>query len=438
MKKIKFILIFLLGIILFFIPISLPIVGLEEQNIFIIQFMKFINLYLNNSFLMFLILLQILIIVIGLLGFYRKVEQKEFKNEFLNQVISLNIFTNLIRIVGSLLFLLIIFKNLGINIYFQKQDLFFYQVNEIIRIITNPKIGQICFNFLLNLIIIYFIGNLLLPLLNSFGMIEFLKNILMIKIKTKNEFLIYFKWVLINQLEQVKENNQKYSNLLIPTSNILFVILIVNALGLSNYFLLFYFIYFLVIIITNYIIIKMNFLNLKELILINDYNTNLTIKEAILFSDNICNDFNFKKEFKNIMKKIIITYLNMIPNIMIVGVLILTIFEKTTLLQTITMPLIPFVEFIGFAKESIDLGIMMFVGSIDTYLPILLINTENIFSTASIFFIGILTLIQFSVIRNNELKIIERSKLFLLKTIISIPIILIMIYLLVYFKVVSF
>ena len=264
MKKLKFILIFLLGIIIFFIPISIPVIGLEEQNIFIIQFMKFINLYLNNPFLICLILLQILIIIIGLLGFYRKVEQKEFKNEFLNQVISLNIFTNLIRIFGALLFLLIIFKNLGINIYFQKQGLFFYQVNEIIRIITNPKIGQVAYNFLVNLTIIYFIGNLLLPLLNSFGMIEFLKNILMIKIKTKNEFLIYFKWVLINQLEQVKENDQKYKYLLIPTTNILFVILIVSVLDLSNYFLLFYFIYFLVIIITNYIIIKMNFLNLNN------------------------------------------------------------------------------------------------------------------------------------------------------------------------------
>ena len=466
MKKIKFSLIFLLGIILFLIPIPLPINGLEEPTIFLAQFSKFIKIYLNEQFIYFTILIQIIIIISALIGIYRKIKNYYFDKEIYNELTSTKVSAIIIKILGASFFLLIACKNLGINVYFQQQGIIFYQINEVIKIITDPKIGQTCYDLVNNLIITFFLGNLLLPLLTDFGSVEFIgslcsrfmKKIFKVPGYSAIDAISSFLGdgtigILVTDHQYQKGYyTQKEAGIIASCFSIVgiaFAVLVAQELGLSDNFLIFYTTIFLTTIVIGYVIARMNIFNFsdKKMKDIELTNKNLNVKEAFLLGVDVCDKTDFKKVINKTFKNILITYITFVPTIMIVGIIGLFIAQKTMLFQLISLPLVPFIEFLGFGQDAIKIAPTMLIGFIDMYLPALLVIDDATISSASKFFVGVLSFSQLIFMSETGImllktkigfKFLDLIKLFLIRTLIAIPVILIVTYMLVYFNVVSF
>ena len=131
------------------------------------------------------------------------------------------------------------------------------------------------------------------------------------------------------------------------------------------------------------------------------------------------------------IKKVAVLYITFIPVIMFMGTAGLIVAEYTNIFSIISMPLIPFLQLLGFSKEVAgSMAPSMIVGFSDMYLPSLLI--ESVKSDMARFVIGTLSFAQLIFLSETGMILVaskigftfwDALKFFVLRTIITFPVI---------------
>ncbi|MGL5099273.1 MAG: hypothetical protein ACRC6B_04435, partial [Fusobacteriaceae bacterium] len=134
---------------------------------------------------------------------------------------------------------------------------------------------------------------------------------------------------------------------------------------------------------------------------------------------------------KDSLFKVLIIYITFIPVIMCVGTLGLVIAENTEFFNIVSMPLLPILNLLGFTNEvSQAMAPAMIVGLSDMYLPALFI--ENSGSEVARFIVGTLSFAQLIFLSETGMILVNSKmgfsfldviKFFLLRTVLTFPVI---------------
>lgn len=149
---------------------------------------------------------------------------------------------------------------------------------------------------------------------------------------------------------------------------------------------------------------------------------------------------------KEAVTNVLNIYIGFLPIIMTVGTLSLIIAEYTPFFSVISAPFIYLYEWIGYGAETAQLmAPATLAGFADMYLPALFIT--NATSEASRFFIGVLAFTQLVFLSETGMILVKTKiglnffdiiKVFLFRTLLSIPLLYLLTEVLVFFNVISF
>lgn len=469
LKNIKFILLFGFGVFAFLIPFSLPIPGMEENNILISHFSNLVEMYLHDPFVYFTLFVQILIIISAFVGLYRRITKFDFKNEFINDLCGTTYPVIIMKIIGAIFFLLIGLNSLGITINIPTTNSFMLFINDVYQKIINPDTGGTTYNLVLALFLTFFAGNVLLPFLTEFGAVEFIGNLasrLMHKLfdipgYSAIDAVASFVGdgtigILVTDRQYQRGYYTQRQAGIIATSfsivGIAFATLVANELGFSNHFGIFYGTILLVTVVLAFVLSRINFFKFKDTYYDEDNKKpadhNVSFKQAYQIGVDVCDHANVKQIFLTACKQITTTYIVFVPTIMCVGTIGLMIATYTDIFNIISMPFAPILQFLGFGESSQAMAPGLFVGFADMYLPTLFVSDVGAsVSSAGKFFIGVLSFCQLvflsetgMILLNTKIgfKFWDLIKLFVIRTVLSIPIILLVTYLLSWVGIVSF
>ncbi|MER2063898.1 MAG: YjiH family protein, partial [Alkalibacterium sp.] len=150
--------------------------------------------------------------------------------------------------------------------------------------------------------------------------------------------------------------------------------------------------------------------------------------------------------FIEAVKNIIHIYIGFLPIIMAVGTISLIIAEYTPFFDVISAPLVPLYEFIGYSSDvAAQMAPASLAGFADMYLPALFITGAE--SEAARFFIGVLAFTQLVFMSETGMILVETKiglnfwdviKVFLFRTILSIPLLYIITQILAAMNVIAF
>ncbi len=447
--KLKFIFFSILGFVLFLVP--LPLGG--ESKIFISHFVDFVT---NKLLFIFLPFTQFvaLIVLIGTIVFLLY----DSKNEYLNKLFKTDFINTIIRIVGSFLYIMVM--NNWLN------------NTSIGQIINNPNTGGLMAGdggLLTTLYITFFIGILILPLLTHFGAVEFIGTILSPVIKKVFRVPGYAAvdgiasfvgdgtiGIVVTDTQYKRGYYTKREAYIIATSfsivGIAFAASIAEELGFSSIFPIFYGSIALATIIVAIITARLPLKKFED-----EYkkgvepfkaetDSSISIyKNAIDLASKQAEKANFSDIMKESVGSIINIYIGFLPVIMFVGTVALIVAENTSLFTIISLPLVPVYSLLGFSNEVAQMmASASIVGFADMYLPALFITESP--SEASKFFIGVMSFTQLIFMSETGMVLLKSSiglnfldiiKVFIYRTIVCIPIIMIITYLLVQIGVIS-
>ena len=448
---ILFIVMGILGFCLFLVPFSLPIEGHETSTIFIAHFNAFLSDNFENPITYIAIGFQSLVIISVFVGIYRRITKFQFKSEFINGLCGTTIPMIIMKFIGSVFFILLAVQNLGMNL----------PSNVVLDTITNPDTGGTTYGLVMSLFITFFAGIALLPLLTDFGAVEFIGNLAsrfmnkLFKVPGYAAIDAVASFVGDGTIGIIVTDNQYQKGYytqrqaaVIATSfsivGIAFATLVAEELGFSDHFFVFYGSIFLVTIILGIIISRVRLFHFSD-----DYydvNTSkpedkaMPLREAFTSGVLVAKNNNILTTLKNVGKQIITTYITFVPTIMCVGTFGLIIAETTPIFQWISLPFIPILEFLGFGESATAMAPALFVGFADMYLPTLfVIDPSVVVSSAGKFFIGVVSFSQLiflsetgMILLNTKIgfRVIDMIKLFIFRTLLAIPITLLITYLL--------
>lgn len=468
LNKIKFFSLLAFGIFAFLIPFSLPVPGLEKKTILISHFSSFILTNFKTQFIIFTIIVQFLILATVIIAIYKRCKKFTFKHKFLNDLTETGIPINLMKISGALFFLLIAFNELGFSINFEHLG-FLKQFKPVYEMIINPDTGGTTFGLVLSLFLTFFIGNALLPIITDFGAVEFIGN-LVSKFMTKLFKIPGYSaidaiasfvgdgtiGILVTDKQYQKGYyTQRQAGIIASSFSIVgiaFATLVAEQLNLANHFFIFYGTIILITLIIAFIFARVNFFHFKDTYYDENHvqppAENATFSEALAKGINVCSHANVKEIILTACRQIVLTYIVFVPTIMCVGTIGLIIATYSDIFQIISLPFVNILEFFGFGESSQAMAPGLFIGFIDMYLPTLFVSDPGlVISSAAKFFIGVLSFSQLvflsetgMIFLNTKIgfKFFDIVKLFLIRTILSIPILLVITYLLSYFSILSF
>ncbi len=432
----KFIFFSILGIILFLVPI--PIHG--DSQIFISHFVSFV---LNNLYTPFILITQIIafinIICSYIFLFYTS------KNEDLNKIFKSSILNICTRILGSFLYLLVL------NGWFN--------TNTFVSLLVDPYTGGVMAGeggLLTTLYLTFFIGILILPLLTHFGAVEYIGTLIapfmvkVFKVPGYSAIDAIASFVGDGTIGIVVTDNQykrgyysKREAYIIATSfsivGIAFAASVAEKLGFATIFPIFYFSIALTVVIIAFITARLplkkfqnTYYENKKPKTVNKDNNKSIHSNALHLAVKQANTVNFKKLTKETFINIINIYIGFLPVIMLVGTLSLVIAEKTSFFTVISTPFVPIYELFGFSTDVAEvMASSSIVGFADMYLPAIFI--ADVPSETARFFIGVLSFTQLLFMSETGMVLLKSSiginfldiiKIFLYRTILSIPIVL--------------
>lgn len=468
--KVKFIVIFILGIFAFLIPFSIPgVPGLEESNILISHINTLIKEYAYQPLIIFTLIVQVLIIISACLGIYKRITNKEFNHEFLNELCSPTIPMIIMKIFGSFFFILLALPQIGVEVKIPESNEFLRVLNQMYAGITNPDTGGTTFNLVLSLFITFFLGNALLPLLTEFGAVEFVGNLAS---KMMNKLFNVPGYSAIDAIAsfvgdgtigilvtdrqyQKGYYTQKQAGIIATSFSIVgiaFATLVAEELGFSDQFPIFYGSIVVITIVLALILSRVNFFGFKDtyydVAQIQPSDHSVGFNRSFEIGVEVCKRAKLKQILINVFKQITTTYIIFVPTIMFVGTIGLIIATYTPLFTQISKPFIPFLDWLGFGNSASVMAPSLFVGIADMYLPTLfVIDPATTVSSAAKFFIGVLSFSQLvflsetgMILLNTKIgfKLFDVIKLFVIRTLLAIPILLVITYLLSFVGIVSF
>ncbi|GEL66868.1 YjiH family protein [Marinilactibacillus psychrotolerans] len=449
-NKFKFIFLSFLGFVFFLVPFEIA----GESSIMISHTVNFVT---GNFFDLFILFTRLCawIVMIGTVIFTFYTSQ----NKYLNSVFKTSPFNIFLRVAGSFLYLMVV------NGWFEQAG--------IAQVILDGDTGGLMAGeggLLTTLYITFFVGILALPLLTHFGVVEFLGVLLgpvvvkVFKVPGYSTIDAIASFVgdgtigiVVTDTQYQRGYYSKREAYVIATSfsvvGIAFAAAVAQELGFSSIFPIFYGSIIVVTLLLAFITARLPLKKFPQ-----TYYEGKTPKEteipegksiwkhaydsAIEQADSTSVGEAFKEAFKNIVN----IYVSFLPVIMAIGTISLIIAEYTPFFAFISAPLVYVYDFIGFSTEvARQMAPASVAGFADMYLPALFI-TESA-SEASRFFIGVLAFTQLVFMSETGMILVKTKiglnfwdvlKVFLFRTIISIPILLAITNLLAYLGIISF
>lgn len=425
MAILRFAIFSILGLLAFLAPVniggeSIIIMG-HIKNYMIDNYSHFVNMF---------ILFSSLVTIAGTaIGLYKKdLGSKKVNALFITDKISA-----VLRILGSLMFALI-------------------TLGYAPEILSNENTGGLMASGLIPpLMVTFFIGVMLMPLLTSFGLVEFIGTILapfmrkVFKVPgyAAIDALASFLGdgtigIVVTDEQYQKGYYSQREAAIIATSfsivGISFAAVVADLLKFSKIFWIFYGTIALCTVVVGYIIARMPLKKFK-----NEYYSpkqeedlnDRSLANALKLASDTAAKTSLRKVTIDSFFKVIIIYITFIPVIMCVGTIGLILAENTSFFNIISLPLVPLLELLGFAKDTANqMAPAMIVGFADMYLPALFI--ENSTSELARFIIGTLSFAQLIFLSETGMILVNSklgfnfwdvAKFFIIRTVISFPII---------------
>ncbi len=439
MKYFKFIGLSLIGLLLFFIP--LPING--EFTIFFGFLVGFAQDHISDFLLLFGAILSIITILLTILKLIFK-DKTIFYFDWFDDIIKASVPGSIVRILGSAFYLIV---------YFDLQLDFNIIGSLSFPIINHEYTGQvIVYDFIVILFVTFLVGNLLLPLLIDFGLLEFMGSLL--SRFTRKLFKIPGRATIDGMASAVGDGtigivitDKQYRDgyytrreaVTIASSfsivGIAFTITISEMLGFTNQFILFYGTILFAVLIAAVIIPRTPFIKKFE----DEYyegkkNPNLapegkvTFKEAYNIGLEKADNTTLKEVYPSYLKSILSIYFTFIPIILFVGTTALAIAELTPIFDILSKPLVPVMNLLQIPDaEAAAIGSI--VGIADMYLPAIMVADS---AEMTRFIIGTLSFTQLIFLSETgtillktkmKLNILDVILIFVIRTLITFPII---------------
>lgn len=430
MAVFKFLFYSILGVIAFLAPITIG----GESSILMGHIKSIIIDGYIEQIRVLVIIVSVTTVVGTIIGFIKK----DFKNKYLKEFFICGPINGAARILGGIFFLMV-----------------HYGIGP--AIILDPNTGGMMANDLLpSLMVTFCVGVMLMPLLTAFGLVEFIgvliapfmRKVFKVPGYAAIDAIASFLGdgtigIVVTDEQYQKGYYTQREAVIIATSfsivGISFAAVVSDLLKLSDRFIIFYATIAFSTVIAGIIIARLPLKKFK-----NEYymGKNFAGEEgstsfvvAIKKATEVANKAKEIEILLDSIKKVGILYITFIPVIMFMGTLGLVIAEHTNIFNIIAMPLVPILKLFGFSKEiATVMAPAMIVGFSDMYLPSLLI--EGVPSEMARFLIGTLSFAQLIFLSETGMILVaskigfnfwDTLKFFVLRTVITFPVIFIIV-----------
>lgn len=425
MAIIKFLFYSVLGIIAFLAPVTIG----GESSI-LMGHIKSIVIDGYSESIKYLIVFVSLITITGtVIGKIKK----QFKNPVLQELFICGPINGAVRIGGSIFFLMVHF---GVGP----------------KAVLDPNTGGMMAGDLLpSLMVTFCVGVILMPLLTSFGLVEFvgvliapfMRKVFKVPGYAAVDAIASFLGdgtigIVVTDQQYQKGYYTQREAVIIATSfsivGISFAAVVADFLKFSSIFIIFYSTIAISTVVAGVIIARLPLKKFKDEYYVQG---KVEEKDIISFSLALRKAAAVAEKAKELeimidsVKKVAVLYITFIPVIMFMGTAGLIVAEYTNIFSIISMPLIPFLQLLGFSKEVAEsMAPSMIVGFSDMYLPSLLI--ESVKSDMARFVIGTLSFAQLIFLSETGMILVaskigftfwDALKFFVLRTIITFPVI---------------
>ncbi|SEJ07476.1 nucleoside recognition GATE domain-containing membrane protein YjiH [Alkalibacterium gilvum] len=449
-NKLKFVLLSLFGFIFFLVPFSFG----GESKIMLSHIIDFVNNNILEEFLTFTGL-SAWVVLIGTIVFMFYTS----KIKMLNNMFKASALNVVLRITGSALYLMVL------NNWFES---FAFS-----KVILDPNTGGLMAGegeLLTTLYITFFVGILALPLLTHFGIVEFIGILLgpivekLFKVPGYSMIDAIASFVGDGTIGIVVTDGQyqrgyynKREAYIIATSfsvvGIAFAAAVADELGFGSIFPIFYGSILLVTLIIAFITARLplkkfkpTYFEGKEPKTVEVPQDETVVEYAYGSAVEQAKDTKISHAFIEAVKNILHIYIGFLPIIMAVGTISLIIAEYTPFFDIISAPLVPLYELLGYSSDiASQMAPASVAGFADMYLPALFISGAA--SEAARFFIGVLAFTQLVFMSETGMILVETKiglnfwdviKVFVFRTIISIPLLYVITQILAALNVLSF
>lgn len=425
MAIIKFLFYSILGIIAFLAPVTIG----GESSI-LMGHIKSIVIDGYSESIKYLIVFVSLITITGtVIGKIKK----QFKNPVLQELFICGPINGAVRIGGSIFFLMVHF---GVGP----------------KAVLDPNTGGMMAGDLLpSLMVTFCVGVILMPLLTSFGLVEFvgvliapfMRKVFKVPGYAAVDAIASFLGdgtigIVVTDQQYQKGYYTQREAVIIATSfsivGISFAAVVADFLRFSSIFIIFYSTIAISTVVAGVIIARLPLKKFKDEYYVQG---KVEEKDIISFSLALRKAAAVAEKAREVeiivdsIKKVAVLYITFIPVIMFMGTAGLIVAEYTNIFSIISMPLIPFLQLLGFSKEVAEsMAPSMIVGFSDMYLPSLLI--ESVKSDMARFVIGTLSFAQLIFLSETGMILVaskigftfwDALKFFILRTIITFPVI---------------
>lgn len=425
MSIIKFLFYSILGIIAFLAPVTIG----GESSILMGHIKSIVIDGYSDSIKILIVIVSFITIIGTIIGKIKK----EFKNPVFQELFICGPINGVVRIGGSIFFLMV-----------------HYGIGP--KAILDPNTGGMMAGDLLpSLMVTFCVGVILMPLLTSFGLVEFvgvliapfMRKVFKVPGYAAVDAIASFLGdgtigIVVTDQQYQKGYYTQREAVIIATSfsivGISFAAVVADFLKFSSIFIIFYSTIAISTVVAGIIIARLPLKKFKDEYYVEGkveerdiISFSLAIKKAAAVAEKA-------KEVEIILdsiKKVAVLYITFIPVIMFMGTAGLIVAEYTNIFSIISMPLIPFLQLLGFSKEvASSMAPSMIVGFSDMYLPSLLI--ESVKSDMARFVIGTLSFAQLIFLSETGMILVaskigftfwDALKFFILRTIITFPVI---------------
>lgn len=438
MNKLKFIVLSGFGFIFFLMPFEF----LGEKKIAISHIVNFITGNILDEFIGFTMICAWIVLLATLVFMVYS-----SKNDYINSVFKASALNRFLRIAGSFLYLMVLNQWFSAYTFSEK--------------ILDPNTGGLMAGeggLLTTLYITFFIGLLALPLLTHFGAVEFIgilfgrlvEKLFKVPGYSAVDAIASFVGdgtigIVVTDTQYQRGYYNKREAYIIATSfsivGIAFASAVAEELGFSHIFPYFYGSIALVTILLAFITSRMP-LNKFQPTYFEGVTPNTIevpagknlARHAYESAVKEAGNAHIMTIIKQALKGIINIYVGFLPIIMFVGTCALIIAEHTSLFNIISGPLVPLYRLFGYSPEvAAMMAPASLVGFADMYLPSLFIG-ESI-SESSRFFIGVLAFTQLVFMSETGMVLVKSKiglnffdvvKVFVFRTVLSFPILIVL------------
>lgn len=438
-KKIaKFLIPSLLGVFLFLFPIF------EEGSVniplgYVINYMKTLTSSFGYQAIYLVIVVSAIITLLNKIFKFDWIQE----NNYLSNIFDVNLIGVTIRTTALIFTVILLFK----------------PEIKIAEIIANPNTGELAMSLMFTIFVTFFITCYTIPLISDYGIMDFTGTVFrgftypLFTIPGRSTVDLVTSWIGGNStgiLITIRQYVNGYYNAreatiistMFSVVSLPFCLVIANTLGVGDLFLPFYGILVLTGIITTAIMVRIPPLSSFDEGTYKDqaYQTNEIAPEginkykwALERSIHKAQDGgNFIDIVKHGTKTYIDLFLTLAPTILTIAVISLVISEYTPIFSIISKPMGYYLSILG-VPEAFDAASATIIGFADMFLPAIV--ASSIVSVKTRFIIGVLSLVQIiylsemgAVLIGSQIPVNFKDLLilFLEKTIIALPIIVLL------------